>query len=148
MRLDEKLKIFIADEKYLISLLSNTSAFFNEHLTDINWIGYYLLKDNQLILGPFQGKTACEIIPLNKGVCGHCATIKKTVVVDDVHNFVGHIACDSASNSEIVLPIVVNNELLGVLDIDSPVKSRFTSEDKDTLEKCVTVLENKIKQLL
>ena len=148
MSLDEKLKTFIAAEKYLISLLSNTSAFFNEHLEDINWVGYYLYQDNQLILGPFQGKAACAVIPLNRGVCGHCATIKKTIVVDDVHNFVGHIACDSASNSEIVVPIIIDNQLFGVLDIDSPVKARFTEKDKDILEKCVIILQDKIKQLI
>ncbi|MDI9539961.1 MAG: GAF domain-containing protein [Bacillota bacterium] len=148
MSLDEKLKIFIADEEYLISLLSNTSAFFNEHLENINWVGYYLYKDNQLILGPFQGKTACEIIPLNKGVCGHCATTKKTIVVDDVYNFIGHIVCDSASNSEIVLPIIVDNQLFGVLDIDSPIKSRFTNRDKDILENCVKILQDKIQELI
>ncbi|NLZ76266.1 MAG: GAF domain-containing protein [Erysipelotrichia bacterium] len=148
MKLEEKLQSLIAEEKYLITLLSNTSAFFNECLENINWVGYYLLKDQQLILGPFQGKVACEIIPLNKGVCGYCATIKQTVIVDDVHAFAGHIACDSASNSEIVLPIIINNELFGVLDIDSPIKSRFNNQDKEILEKCVNILQDKIKQLI
>ncbi|MGI6607466.1 MAG: GAF domain-containing protein [Erysipelotrichaceae bacterium] len=148
MRLDEKLKVFIAEEKYLISLLSNTSAFFNDHLENINWVGYYLFQDNQLILGPFQGKTACEIIPLNKGVCGHCATTGQTVVVEDVGLFENHIACDSNSKSEIVVPIIINNQLFGVLDIDSPIKSRFTDKDKKILEKCVNILQEKIKQLI
>lgn len=148
MNLAEKLKTFISQEKYLITLLANSSAFFNEHLEDINWVGYYLYKDNQLILGPFQGKVACEIIPLDKGVCGYCASKKETIVVDDVHNFSAHIACDSASNSEIVLPILIDNQLFGVLDIDSPSKARFTNQDKEILEQCVLVLQEKIKQLL
>lgn len=148
MKLEEKLQSLIADEKYLITLLSNTSAFFNEHLDNINWVGYYLFKDNQLILGPFQGKVACEVIPLEKGVCGYCATTRQTIVVEDVHLFEGHIARDNASNSEIVLPIIINNELFGVLDIDSPIKSRFKKEDKKMLEKCVQILQGKIKQLL
>ncbi|HQB32380.1 MAG TPA: GAF domain-containing protein [Erysipelotrichaceae bacterium] len=148
MTLDEKLQFFIAEEKYLISLLANTSAFFNDNLKDVNWVGYYLFQDNQLILGPFQGKAACEIIPLNKGVCGHCAATRQTALVKDVHLFDGHIACDSASESELVIPIIIDGQLFGVLDIDSPVKSRFTEEDKIILEKCVTVLQDRIKQFL
>lgn len=106
--------------------ISNTTAFLNDYLTEINWIGFYLLaEDNCLYLGPFQGKVACTTIPLNKGVCGHAATIRKTVVVDDVHSFAGHIACDSRSNSELVVPLVQDGKLLGVLDIDSPNHARF-----------------------
>jgi GAF domain-containing protein len=106
--------------------ISNTTAFLNDYLTEINWIGFYLLaEDNCLYLGPFQGKAACTTIPLNKGVCGHAATIRKTVVVDDVHSFAGHIACDSRTNSELVVPLVQDGKLLGVLDIDSPNHARF-----------------------
>jgi GAF domain-containing protein len=106
--------------------ISNTTAFLNDYLTEINWIGFYLLaEDNCLYLGPFQGKVACTTIPLNKGVCGHAATIRKTVVVDDVHSFAGHIACDSRTNSELVVPLVQDGKLLGVLDIDSPNHARF-----------------------
>ena len=141
----QQMEGLLSDEKYLITALSNSSALLNENLNDINWVGYYLYRDGQLILGPFQGKVACEIIQLDKGVCGHCATTMKTVVVNDVHQFPGHIACDSASNSEIVIPIRRNGELFGVLDIDSPVFSRFSEEDRVTLEKCVELLEDLLK---
>ncbi len=145
--MDKQLKSLVETEEYLITLLSNTSAFFNQMLDRINWVGYYLYKDGKLILGPFQGKVACEIIPLSKGVCGACATAKETILVEDVHKFPGHIACDSASNSEIVVPIMVNNELWGLLDIDSPFVGRFTKEDQIMLEACVKVLEEKISTL-
>lgn len=144
----EQLKSLLDGENYLITLLSNTSAFFNEKLEDINWVGYYLYQDGKLILGPFQGKVACEMIPLHRGVCGACARAKQTVLVKDVHQFPGHIQCDSASNSEIVIPIIVNGELYGVLDIDSPLVGRFTIEDQTLLEQCVKALEEKIQQLI
>lgn len=122
--------------------LANTTAFLNDYLPDINWVGFYLLaEDNCLYLGPFQGKVACTTIPLNKGVCGHAATIKKSVVVDDVHQFPGHIACDSRSNSELVIPLIQNGKLLGVLDIDSPTHARFNNPVEILmLEKIVEVL--------
>ncbi len=141
----QQMEGLLSDEKYLITALSNSSALLNENLNDINWVGYYLYQDDQLILGPFQGKVACEIIQLDKGVCGHCATTMETVVVDDVHKFPGHIACDSASNSEIVIPIRNNGTLFGVLDIDSPLFSRFSDDDRQTLEKCVELLEELLK---
>lgn len=144
----EQFKALIETQQYLITTLSNTSAFFKEQLVDTNWAGYYLYEDGQLVLGPFQGLMACEIIPLNKGVCGACATRKETVLVEDVHQFPGHIACDSASNSEIVVPIMVNGQLYGLLDIDSPLYNRFTLEDKANLEACVKLLEEKIASYL
>jgi GAF domain-containing protein len=110
-----------------ITDLSNTSAFLFEHLPDINWVGFYLLEDKTLYLGPFQGKVACTTIPLTKGVCGHSATIQETVVVADVHQFKNHIACDSRSNSEVVIPLIRDGELIGVLDVDSPSLNRFQS---------------------
>lgn len=143
-----QVKEMVKDEKYLITLLANTSALLYQSLSDLNWLGYYLYRDDQLILGPFQGKTACEIIPLDKGVCGKAARERKTVRVEDVHQFAGHIACDSASNSEIVLPLLVKGQLFGLLDIDSPEFGRFTQTDQQNLEEIVTVIEEKISQLI
>lgn len=121
---------FSKDEDYeLMTVLSNTSAIIYQLYDNINWVGFYLLKDDILHLGPFQGKPACMKIPLNKGVCGYSARNKKSIIVNDVHNFEGHIACDSASNSELVIPIIINNTLFGLLDIDSPSFNRFTDDD-------------------
>ena len=121
---------FSKDEDYeLMTVLSNTSAIIYQLYDNINWVGFYLLKDDILHLGPFQGKPACMKIPLNKGVCGYSARNKKSIIVNDVHNFEGHIACDSASNSELVIPIIINNTLFGLLDIDSPSLNRFTDDD-------------------
>jgi GAF domain-containing protein len=107
---------------------------------DVNWIGFYLVKEDQLVLGPFQGKPACTRIPLGKGACGTAAAMKSTISVADVHQFPGHIACDQASNSEIVVPMIVGGELIGVLDIDSPQIDRFGRHDKEGLEKLVELL--------
>jgi L-methionine (R)-S-oxide reductase len=109
-------------------------------LQDINWVGFYLYENGQLWLGPFQGLPACTQIPMGKGVCGSAAQQRKTIVVPNVHEFPGHIACDAASKSEIVIPIVVNGELYGVLDIDSPIESRFDDVDREYLEKFVYAL--------
>lgn len=124
----------------MITILSNTSAFIKQNYQDISWAGFYLLKDNELILGPFQGKVACTNIPLNKGVCGTSAYLRETIVVENVHLFKGHIACDSESNSEIVVPIIKNNELFGVLDLDSTSIGRFTDTDKIIFEDLVSIL--------
>lgn len=124
----------------MISILSNTSAFIKQNYQDISWAGFYLLKDNELILGPFQGKVACTNIPLNKGVCGTSAYLRETIIVENVHLFKGHIACDSESNSEIVVPIIKNNELFGVLDLDSTSIGRFTDTDKIIFEDLVNIL--------
>ena len=105
--------------------MSNASALLNQFLTDVNWVGFYLLKSDELVLGPFQGLPACIRIPIGKGVCGTAAQKRETIRVDDVHLFPGHIACDAASQSEIVIPIIKNDRLIGVLDIDSPIKCRF-----------------------
>lgn len=130
------------NENYKITILSNASALLNTHIDDINWVGFYLYKDNQLILGPFQGNVACTQIPLTKGVCGACATSLKPIVVKNVHEFSGHIACDSRSNSEIVLPIILNDALYGVLDIDSPSLNRFTDDDLEGLTNFIKILQN------
>ena len=129
---------------YTMTNLANASALLNEKLSDINWAGFYTMKSGQLVLGPFQGKVACTIIPMGKGVCGNAAAQDRTLVVPDVHAFPGHIACDSASNSEIVIPMHRNGEVFGVLDIDSPVFGRFTEKDREGLEAFVRVLENHI----
>lgn len=124
--------------------LANASAILFDQLTDLNWAGFYLYEDGQLVLGPFQGKPACIEIALGKGVCGTAAQKQETVVVPNVHEFPGHIACDCASNSEIVVPIVKDGALFGVLDIDSPSLNRFTEEDKVGLEKFVEILKRAI----
>lgn len=126
---------------YETANLANASALLWQTLPQINWAGFYKMTDGQLVLGPFQGKPACILIPLGKGVCGTAAQQECTLLVPDVHQFPGHIACDCASNSEIVVPIHVNGEIWGVLDIDSPIFDRFTEEDKIGLEQFVKTLE-------
>ena len=120
--------------------LANCAALLWEHLDRINWAGFYLLKNNTLYLGPFHGKVACTVIPVGKGVCGTAAQTKEIQLVPDVHQFPGHIACDSASNSEIVLPLIVNGELIGVMDIDSPELNRFSNADAEGLSDLCQVL--------
>ena len=126
---------------YTMTNLANASALLNEKLEGINWVGFYTIKDGRLVLGPFQGKVACTIIPIGNGVCGTAAATDKTQLVPDVHKFPGHIACDSASNSEIVIPMHRNGEVFGVLDIDSPLFNRFTEEDRKGLEEFARILE-------
>ena len=129
---------------YTMTNLANASALLNSSLRDINWAGFYTIKDNKLVLGPFQGKVACTIIQMGKGVCGTAAATDTTQLVPDVHKFPGHIACDSASNSEIVIPMHRNGEVFGVLDIDSPLFDRFSEEDRKGLESFVKILEEVI----
>ena len=124
-----------------ISNLANASALLFHTLEELNWAGFYLYKNGALLLGPFQGKTACTRIPMGKGVCGTAAEKGETLVVPDVHAFPGHIACDSASNSEIVIPLYVGGALFGVLDIDSPVFDRFSEADRVGLEVFARTLE-------
>ena len=126
---------------YETANLANASALLWQHMEDINWVGFYKMTDRILVLGPFQGKPACVRIPVGKGVCGTAVAEDKVQLVYDVHDFPGHIACDSASNSEIVLPIHVNGTVWGVLDIDSPFVGRFTEEDREGLQKVAAVLE-------
>ena len=127
-----------------IANLANTSAAIWQAMENINWAGFYLLEQGKLVLGPFQGKPACIEIPLGKGVCGTAAVKKETVLVEDVHQFPGHIACDSASNSEIVVPVLKDGQLQGVLDIDSPYFARFSEEDRRGLEEIVRLLEETV----
>ena len=143
--LHKQLISLIEDESNLIAILSNTSALLNDHLDQVNWVGFYLIENNELILGPFQGHPACVHIQIGKGVCGTAVSNNETQVVKDVHQFPGHIACDANSNSEIVIPIHKDNKIIGVLDIDAPIKSRFNDEDRKELEKVVSIIENQIK---
>ncbi|MBR4497031.1 MAG: GAF domain-containing protein [Acholeplasmatales bacterium] len=136
------LKPLIEQNNHEITILSNASALLNDYLEDINWVGFYLLNNNELILGPFQGHPACTNIPLNKGVCGKCATDKKTILVKNVHEFPTHIACDRASNSEICVPIFKNKKFYGLLDIDSPSLNRFDEIDQANLEEIVKIIED------
>jgi GAF domain-containing protein len=126
---------------HLVADFANISALIYHSLDDINWAGFYLIEDGRLVLGPFQGNTACVEIPLGKGVCGTAAAEDRTVLVPDVHLFAGHIACDSASRSEIVIPVHINGRLIGVLDIDSPILSRFDDNDRIGLERTVRAAE-------
>jgi len=126
---------------YEVANLANASALLWQEMENINWVGFYKMTEGALVLGPFQGKPACIRIPVGKGVCGTAVAEDKIQLVYDVHDFPGHIACDSASNSEIVLPIHVKGEIWGVLDIDSPYVGRFTEYDRDGLKKVVQVLE-------
>ena len=126
---------------YFTANLANTAAAIWQAMENINWAGFYLMEQGKLVLGPFQGKPACIEIPLGKGVCGTAAAERRTVLVENVHEFPGHIACDGASNSEIVIPIFKNGEVCGVLDIDSPYFSRFSDDDRRGLEEIVEVLE-------
>ena len=125
-----------------ISVLSNAAALIWDTLEDINWAGFYLMKDGKLMLGPFQGKPACTVIEVGKGVCGTAVSEARTQLVKNVHEFPGHIACDSASNSEIVIPVHSGGSICGVLDIDSPQLGRFSEEDKEGLEAFVRILES------
>ncbi|MFC2948666.1 GAF domain-containing protein [Virgibacillus sediminis] len=141
--LNKQLKALIEDETDAIAILSNASALLNQFLNDVNWVGFYLWKDeeDELILGPFQGLPACVHIAFGKGVCGTAVKERSTQVVPDVHHFPGHIACDSASRSEIVVPITVDGFIYGVLDIDSPITDRFDEIDQKYLEEFTAILE-------
>ena len=143
----ENYEFILENQKYLlvvtdtlVTTLSNLSALLNYFLQDINWVGFYLFDGEKLTLGPFQGLPACTEIKLGSGVCGSSAKERKTYVIKNVHEFPGHIACDANSNSEIVVPIVKNNTLIGVLDIDSPIINRFDETDQEYLEKVVVNL--------
>lgn len=139
-----QLQALIFEESNPVANLANAAALLNFFLDDINWVGFYLFDGQELVLGPFQGLPACIRIPLGRGVCGTSAERRETMRIEDVHAFPGHIACDAASNSEIVVPLVKEGQLLGVLDIDSPLKGRFDAEDQAFLEKFVATL---VKQL-
>ncbi|MBO8177198.1 MAG: GAF domain-containing protein [Bacillus sp. (in: Bacteria)] len=136
----KQLKALIEGETNQVANLSNAAALLNQFLERINWVGFYLMEGNELVLGPFQGLPACVRIPLGKGVCGTAAQEKRVLRVPDVHQFPGHIACDAASQSEIVIPMIKDGNVIGVLDIDSPEKDRFDETDEQKLQEFVEVL--------
>jgi GAF domain-containing protein len=138
---EKQLSALVEGIPYEVANLANASALLWQEMPRINWVGFYKMTDGALVLGPFQGKPACIRIPVGRGVCGTAVAEDKIQLVYDVHDFPGHIACDSASNSEIVLPIHVGGEIWGVLDIDSPTVGRFTEEDRAGLEQFAKVLE-------
>jgi len=137
--LASQLRSLLEGERDFIANAANLSALLYHSLPDLNWAGLYINKVDELVLGPFQGKPACVRIPMGKGVCGTAAQQRQTILVDNVHEFPGHIACDSESNSEIVLPLVKNGQLLGVLDLDSPVLGRFDEQDACGLNELAAI---------
>ena len=137
--LADQLRSLLAGERDSVANMANFAALLFHSLPDLNWSGFYLLKDKQLVLGPFQGKPACIRIPLGEGVCGTAAARRETILVANVHEFPGHIACDSASNSEIVVPVMNNDTLIGVLDLDSPSFARFDDDDAKGLNELVEI---------
>lgn len=145
--LKSQLEALTEDVTYLISNLSNAAALIYNELENLNWAGFYIMREGKLMLGPFQGKTACTVIEVGKGVCGTAVIENRTLRVPDVHEFPGHIACDSASNSEIVIPIHKgDSSIFGVLDIDSPVLDRFSETDQKGLEGLVEIIEKLISE--
>lgn len=142
--LNQQLRALTEGVPHRIANLANASALLLQTMEDLNWAGFYLMEDGKLVLGPFQGKTACIEIPIGKGVCGTAAASGESQRVEDVHQFPGHIACDSASNSELVIPIRKNGVVVGVLDLDSPNIGRFKKVDQEGLEAFVRVLEQTV----
>jgi len=142
--LNEQVAAIISSETDIIANMANVSAILFDALEYVNWAGFYRMQDNELVLGPFQGKVACIRIPVGRGVCGTAVSENKTQLIDDVHQFSGHIACDAASNSEIVIPVRHNGEVIAVLDIDSVNFNRFDEQDQAGLEKTVQLLEQQI----
>jgi len=142
--LNQQLSALIEGVEHPVANLANASALLFDALPDLNWAGFYLLEGNILVLGPFQGKPACIEIPVGKGVCGTAAAENRTQVVPDVHRFPGHIACDSASNSEIVIPLRKKGTVVGVLDLDSPVFDRFSENNREGLEAFARILETEL----
>ncbi|MBF8722151.1 MULTISPECIES: GAF domain-containing protein [Pseudomonas] len=134
-----QVQALFADERDFIANAAQFSAFLYHQVEDLNWAGFYLSRDEQLVLGPFQGQVACVRIPFGKGVCGAAAATRQTQRVEDVHAFPGHIACDSASNSELVIPLVKQGRLIGVLDLDSPRLARFSEADRVGLERLAAI---------
>ena len=139
--LPEQLENLISPDKYEITSLSNMSALIFNTMPEVSWAGFYLVKEGKLILGPFQVKIACTEINFGKGVCGTTAVKKETIIVKNVHEFPGHIACDSESNSEIVVPIIVKDEVKAVIDIDAPIYNRFSKDDQEYLGQVAKILE-------
>ena len=137
--LQAQLESLLADERDFIANAAQFSAFLYSQIEDLNWAGFYLNRNEELVLGPFQGQIACVRIPFGRGVCGAAAASRQTQRVEDVHAFAGHIACDSASNSELVVPLIKDDRLIGVLDLDSPSLSRFTEQDQQGIEALAAI---------
>ena len=135
----------LTEEPYYVAAMSNISSVLKDALPDINWAGFYILRGGRLVVGPFQGKPACIHIGIGSGVCGCCVRQDRTIAVADVHTFPGHIACDSASNSEIVIPIHCGGRVAAVLDIDSPLFDRFSEDDRTGLERIVSLMEKMLE---
>ena len=135
----------LTEEPYYVAAMSNISSVLKDALPDINWAGFYILRGGRLVVGPFQGKPACIHIGIGSGVCGCCVRQDRTIAVADVHAFPGHIACDSASNSEIVIPIHCGGRVAAVLDIDSPLFDRFSEDDRTGLERIVSLMEKMLE---
>ena len=142
--LGKQARALVEDVPHLTANLANLSALIYDALDDVNWVGFYLLQGDRLILGPFQGKVACVELPYGKGVCWAAVMNDSTVVVPDVNLFQGHIACDSASNSELVIPLLINNVAVGVLDIDSPLYNRFELEEEETFLEIAKLISDKL----
>lgn len=146
--LQQQAQALIEHETDLIANMANLSALLFNNLPDLNWAGFYIMRDGELVLGPFQGQVACVRIPVGKGVCGTAVATGQVQLVKDVHEFPGHIACDAASNSEIVLPVRHQGDIIAVLDIDSPSLARFDSEDQAGLEQLISVFEQHLAKTL
>ena len=140
----EQLRALLETERNPIANLANASSFLYNTMNQLNWLGFYLIDGDELILGPFQGKVACTRIRVGQGVCGNAVKLEKTMKIDDVHQFAGHIACDSASNSEVVVPLWKDNQIVGVLDVDSPYQARFSNQDVQFLEKAAKIIHEAI----
>lgn len=140
----EQLRALLETERNPIANLANASSFLYNTMNQLNWLGFYLIDGDELILGPFQGKVACTRIRVGQGVCGNAVKLEKTMKIDDVHQFAGHIACDSASNSEVVVPLWKDNQIVGVLDVDSPYQARFSNQDVQFLEKAAKTIQEAI----
>ena len=139
--INKQIEVLLKEEPYEVTKLANAAALIYEDYPDLSWVGFYLLKGEFLYLGPFQGKVACTRIPVGVGVCGTCVAKKETMLVNNVHEFPGHIACDSASNSEIVVPLFKEGNIYGVLDIDSTTLNRFNETDKTNIESIAKTIE-------
>ena len=146
-QLVQQIEAIVAGEKDLVANMANISAILYWSLKNVNWVGFYLVKEQQLVLGPFHGQPACIRIPIGRGVCGTAVSEKTIQVVEDVHQFSGHIACDANTNSEIVLPIYYNDKIIAVLDLDSPILNRFDEADKMGLSQIKRILEATIQDL-
>ena len=140
----EQLRALLETERNPIANLANASSFLYNTMNQLNWLGFYLIDGDELILGPFQGKVACTRIRVGQGVCGNAVKLEKTMKIDDVHQCAGHIACDSASNSEVVVPLWKDNQIVGVLDVDSPYQARFSNQDVQFLEKAAKIIQEAI----